>query len=79
MLTENSVQALARELLVDAMLRLEEQGFPVVLTVHDEIIVEHPDITKETLEEIMSVRPQWAEQLGVPVKAKAWVGKRYRK
>jgi DNA polymerase len=79
LLTENAVQGLARELLVEAMFRLEEQGFPVVLTVHDEILVEHPNITKETLEKIMSVRPQWAEQLGVPVKAKAWVGKRYRK
>jgi len=41
-LTENVVQGLARELLVDAMFRFEEQGFPVVLTVHDELVVEHP-------------------------------------
>jgi hypothetical protein len=27
----------------------------------------------------MSERPAWAEKLGVPVKAKAWVGKRYAK
>jgi DNA polymerase I-like protein with 3'-5' exonuclease and polymerase domains len=47
--------------------------------VHDEIVVEHPDIAKETIERIMSERPAWAEKLGVPVKAKAWVGKRYRK
>jgi hypothetical protein len=47
--------------------------------VHDEIVVEHPDIAKETMERIMSERPPWAETLGVPVRAKAWTGKRYRK
>jgi DNA polymerase len=78
-LVENVVQALARELLVDAMLRLEEHGFPVVLTVHDEIVVERRNVTKETIEEIMSVRSQWAEKLGVPIKTKVWVGSRYRK
>ena len=78
-LTENAVSALARELLVDRMFALEAEGYPIVFTVHDEIVVEHPDITKETMERIMSERPPWAEKLGVPVRAKAWVGKRYRK
>jgi DNA polymerase len=78
-LTENVCQALARELLVDAMSRFEERGFPVVLTVHDEIVVEHPHITKELVEEIMSERPPWAQKLGVPIAAKAWVGKQYGK
>jgi DNA polymerase bacteriophage-type len=78
-LTENVVSALARELLVHAMFALEDAGYPIVFTVHDEIVVEHSDITKETMEQIMSQRPQWAEKLGVPVKAKAWVCKRYRK
>ena len=77
-LTENVVSALARELLVHAMFALEAAGYPIVFTVHDEIVVEHPDIAKETMERIMSERPAWAEKLGVPVKAKAWVGKRYR-
>jgi DNA polymerase len=78
-LTENAVSALARELLVDRMFALEAAGYPIVFTVHDEIVVEHPDITRETMERIMSERPPWAEELGVPVKAKAWVGKRYAK
>ena len=78
-LTENVASALARELLVHAMFALEAAGYPIVFTVHDEIVVEHPTIAKETLERIMSERPAWAEKLGVPVKAKAWVGKRYAK
>jgi DNA polymerase len=71
--------ALARELLVDAMFRFEERGFPVVMHCHDEIVVEHPSVTKGIVEEIMSERPRWAADLGVPVSVEAWVGRRYRK
>jgi DNA polymerase len=78
-LTENVVSALSRELLVDRMFELEEQGYPIVFSVHDEIVTEHAGITKETMAAIMSTRPRWAAELGVPVTAKAWVGKRYDK
>jgi DNA polymerase len=78
-LTENAVQALARELLVDAMLRLEARGYPVVMHCHDEIVVEHPEITEAIMREIMAERPVWAAELGVPIAVEAWVGKRYRK
>jgi DNA polymerase len=46
-LTENVVSALARELLVHAMFALEDAGYPIIFTVHDEIVVERPDIAKE--------------------------------
>ena len=78
-MTENVVSALARELLVHAMFALEAAGYPIVFTVHDEIVVEHADISKEIMQRIMSERPAWAEKLGVPIRAKAWIGKRYRK
>jgi DNA polymerase len=78
-LTENVVQALARELLVDAIFRFEARGYPVVMHCHDEIVVEHPDITASLMQEIMAERPQWAADLNVPVAVEAWVGKRYRK
>jgi DNA polymerase bacteriophage-type len=78
-LTENVVSALSRELLVDRMFGLEEAGYSIVFTVHDEAVVEHPAITKDIVESIMSIRPRWAEELDVPVKAKAWIGRRYRK
>lgn len=64
----NAVSALARDLLVDRMFALEDAGFPIVFTVHDGIVCEHPQITQEGIEQIMSIRPRWAEKLGVPVK-----------
>jgi DNA polymerase len=78
-LTENVVQALARELLVDAMFRLEARGYPIVMHCHDEIVVEHPIITPWRMQEIMAESPQWAAEFGVPIAVEAWVGKRYRK
>jgi DNA polymerase bacteriophage-type len=78
-LTENVVSALSRELLVHAMFALEAAGHPIVLTVHDEAVIESPDVSKEAMERIMSARPPWAEKLDVPIKVKAWVGRRYRK
>jgi DNA polymerase bacteriophage-type len=78
-LTENVVSALARELLVDRMFALEAAGYPIVFTVHDEIVVERAGVAKEDIERIMSGRPAWAVELGVPVRVKAWVGRRYLK
>lgn len=81
-LTENIVQGLCRDILCEAMLRLEAQGLPVVMHVHDEAVVELPEasITDSTLSEfidIMTVVPEWAT--GMPISAEGWIGRRYRK
>ena len=41
--TENIVSGIARDILVEAMLRLEAAGYPTVLTIHDEVVCEVPE------------------------------------
>jgi DNA polymerase len=79
LLTENVVQALARDIMADAMLRLEEAGYPTILTVHDEVVAE-PRMGHGSPEEfiqIMSQTPTWAD--GCPIEVEGWTGRRYRK
>jgi hypothetical protein len=79
-LTENVVQGLARDLLVSAMFKCENDGLPVVLTVHDEIVCEPlAGDHEKRLDQIMRDRPQWAIDLSIPVATETWSGGRYRK
>lgn len=80
LLAENVTQAVARDILVDAMFRLEALGFPVVLHVHDEVLCEIPAnnaVTTDEFARIMSDSDTWAR--GLPVAAEAWRGGRYGK
>lgn len=78
-LAENVVQAISRDLLAEAMLRIEAAGWDILLTVHDEIIGER-NIGEGDLEEfnnLMKVVPEWAK--GAPVSCEGYKATRYRK
>jgi DNA polymerase len=76
-LVENIVQAVARDLMAEAMVRVDAVD-PIILTVHDELLSESENEDGiERYEALMEVLPSWAA--GCPVTAEGWVGERYRK
>ncbi len=79
-LTENIVQAVARDLMMYALPRLEKAKYKVLLTVHDEIVAERKKGfgSVEEFRRIILDRPLWADEL-LPLDAKAWRGERYKK
>lgn len=77
---ENIVQALCRDLLAYAMINVEGGGYPIVLSVHDELVCETPDTPEYTvaeLEKLMCELPEWAE--GFPLVAEGSEMYRYAK
>lgn len=76
---ENIVQATARDVLAEAMLRLEKKGFDIVCHIHDEVVLEVPEGTSsvEEVNEIMAVCPDWCE--GLPLKAAGFESPFYKK
>ncbi len=63
-IVENLTQALCRDLLAEAMERLNRNGYRIVMHVHDEVVIEadrKADV--DTVCRIMSITPSWAEGL----------------
>lgn len=78
-LVENIVQAISRDLMAEAMLKIDNAQYDINLSVHDELLAEK-EIGKGSLEEftnLMSSIPPWAK--GCPVKVESWTGMRYKK
>jgi len=79
--TENITQAVANDLLREALRELDRRGLQTVLHVHDEIVLECPsgaaEAVAETLVEVMCAAPHWAE--GFPLRAEVKVMQRYGK
>lgn len=78
---ENITQAICRDFLADAMLRVEETGDEIVMHVHDEMVVEAPedcaDEVAASMAEIMRTPPAWGK--GMPLSCKPDIMRRYGK
>lgn len=81
-LTENIVQAMSRDILAEAVLKIEEQlGLRVALIVHDDMSVIVPEanaqMLKVKIEDNARIAPKWA--LGLPVDIEGQISRRYIK
>jgi len=78
---ENIVSGTACDILVDAMFRVEDAGFPMILSVHDELLTEpsayEPHLNEHVFARVMSqIGPEYE---GLPISVSAWEGERYLK
>lgn len=78
-LVENIVQAIARDCLAAAMLRLKEAGYKIIMHIHDEVVMEVPDGKGSLAEvtEIMSKNEPW--EAGLIKTADGFEGQYYMK
>jgi DNA polymerase len=80
-LTENFVSAVARDVMADAWVKIEAAGMRVVMSVHDELVIEcaesQAEACKQDAEEIMRTGPAWAD--GLPLAVEGQISRRYVK
>lgn len=79
-LTQNCVGGISRDLLASSMLRVEKAGYPVILSVHDEVVSKRKKNTGGTLEEfnnLMKKVPKWG--VGIPMGVEGFMDHRYHK
>lgn len=74
-LTENITQAVARDVLAEALVRLQRAKLNVVAHVHDEILVEGTELDR--VRKLMTESPSWAD--GLPIDGAGFTCRRYRK
>ncbi len=78
-LTENVVQAIARDCLAETLIRLENVGYQTVMHIHDEVVLDIPtnQANLEAITELMGQPISWA--LGLPLSADGFVTSYYMK
>jgi len=79
-LVENITQAVARDIMVEAMLQIDATDkYKILFTVHDEIVAETncDSASVKEFEQLMCSLPNWASEC--PIKAEGWIGYRYKK
>ena len=79
-LVENIVQAVARDLLMNALENVEDAGYTVVSHVHDEVIVDAAkgSLTVDALGALMCKLPEWADT-SLPLEAAGFTSMYYMK
>jgi DNA polymerase len=78
---EQLTQATARDVMAHGMLLAEDNGYPIILTVHDELLTETldtPNYSVSVLSRLMSRTPDWADDR-LPLAAAGFETYRYRK
>ena len=80
-LAENATQAASREFLIPSIVAAEKAGYPVILTVYDEIVAEVPNGhgSLKEFNDLLKHAPgrEWAASW--PIGVDGWEGQRYRK
>lgn len=80
-LVENIIQAIARDILADSMLRLDRLGYDIVMHVHDEIVMEvrdkHAEQALKDVSDELGQEVAWAR--GLPLKAEGFICNFYQK
>lgn len=79
-LFENVCQAVARDVMAHNMPAIEQAGYEIVLSVHDELLTETPQVHKfnhEHLSTLLAANPPWAR--GMPLAAAGFETDRYKK
>ena len=78
---QSAVQGTARDFLANSMLNLENTGYELVNSVHDEVLLlvdeQNGKTALDEVVNIMTTPPSWASDF--PLAAEGWCGKRYRK
>ena len=80
-LTENEMQALSRDALVDSWVAMAAEGIKTLFTIHDEFVNLYPEGEAEDMrkrvDEIMVTAPDWAA--GCPLEVESTLSKVYEK
>lgn len=80
-LAENAIQSACREILVPAMFRVEEAGYPILMNVYDQILCEVPNGhgSVEEFEQLMCAFEPGSFYEDWPIGVEAWEGGRFKK
>lgn len=75
---ENVVQATARDVITEAMIGLDQAGYDIIGTVHDEVVIENAGQKEvDNIHRIVSTVPAWCT--GLPLAAETDFAERYTK